>query len=207
MGHRYFFVLAAIGSMQENKDTSESATPQQTERVAEQPPKAEAGSQASEKKEEAERQAREKEEEEKNPYAKFAGTYRIYDDKGNEQFSFFKVTEDGRFCQSVVNISLDHGRRILPEFNVKGKITSVSGNTFVVDVSEKIWMDGNIVNGEEERPWANKGDISCAVRYKTFETNMDLVFDISEKKMYPDKKEYDNRDLKAPYFYKFKFAK
>ena len=68
-----FLVLAAIGSMQENKEeNSESATPQQTERVAEQPQEiawapeqpqeTEAERLAREKQEEAEQQAREQKE-------------------------------------------------------------------------------------------------------------------------------------------------
>jgi flagellar biosynthesis GTPase FlhF len=52
-------VLAAIGSMQEKKDGSESKTPQQTERLAEQPQETEAERQEREQKAEAERQERE----------------------------------------------------------------------------------------------------------------------------------------------------
>ena len=52
-------VLAAIGSMQEKKESSDSATPQQTERIAEQPQETEAERQAREQKAEAERQAQE----------------------------------------------------------------------------------------------------------------------------------------------------
>ena len=57
-------VLAAIGSMQEKKESSDSATPQQTERIAEQPQETEAERQAREQKAEAERQAREQKEKE-----------------------------------------------------------------------------------------------------------------------------------------------
>lgn len=52
-------VLAAIGSMQEKKEGSESKTPQQIERIVEQPQETEAERQEREKKEEAERQAQE----------------------------------------------------------------------------------------------------------------------------------------------------
>lgn len=82
-------VLAAIGSMQEKKGSSESATPQQTERIAEQPQETKADRQQREKKEKMVEPKKEevvesKKEEviESKKEDSFLGTYEITDKVG-----------------------------------------------------------------------------------------------------------------------------
>lgn len=198
---KYFLTMAtvalfAIGfaaSDEEESSSSESSTPQ-TEQKQET---------------EAERQAREqKEKEESNPTAKFVGTYQVYDDDGGKQFSHFKVTEDGRFCKSIIKITLDEGRKNTSEYDVLGKIELVSNNVFSVHLTKKFFLDGVVdSDGDELRPWANQGNVTHVMLKKEFEKYSDLIFDISDKKLYFDKEEYDNRDLKSPYYYKFTFTK
>lgn len=191
-----FCVVVAI--FDDNDSSSENKTePQQSE-------------QTEQKQEtESERQAREqKEKEENNPIAKFVGTYQIYDDYGNKQFSHFKITEDGRFCKSIIKITLEEGRKNTSEYDVLGKIEVVSNNVFSVHLTDNFFLDGVVdSDGDELRPWANHGNVTHAMLIKEFEKYSDLIFDISDNKMYFDKEEYDNKDLKSPYYYKFTFTK
>ena len=182
-----FCVVVAI--FDDNDSSSENKTePQQSE-------------QTEQKQEtEAERQAREqKEKEERNPKAKFVGTYQLYDDYDNKQFSHFKVTEDGRFCKSIIKITLDEGRKNTSEYDVLGKIELVSNNVFSVHLTKNFFLDGVVdSDGDELRPWAYHGNTSHALLQKEFPIYSDLIFDISENKRYFDKEDYNNRDLKSP---------
>lgn len=148
------------------------------------------------------------EQEDINPIAKFVGAYQLYDDYDNKQFSHFKVTEDGRFCKSIIKITLDEGRKNTSEYDVLGKIELVSNNVFSVHLTKNFFLDGVVdSDGDELRPWAYHGNTSHALLQKEFPIYSDLIFDISENKMYFDKEEYNNRDLKSPYYYTFKFTK
>jgi hypothetical protein len=76
-----FLVLAAIGSMQEKKESSESTIPQQKERVAEQPQETKADRQQREKKEKAVETKKEEVAESKKEDS-FLGVYEVTDKVG-----------------------------------------------------------------------------------------------------------------------------
>lgn len=79
---------------------------------------------------------------------------------------------------------------------------------FSVHLTKNFFLDGVVdSDGDELRPWANQGNVTHVMLKKEFEIYSDLIFDISDKKLYFDKEEYDNRDLKSPYYYKFTFTK
>lgn len=195
-------ILVFLSSLAIYDKVNTNYSPQESEEIAVEEVK------VVEKESEAERQAREqKEEAERNPYAEFVGTYQLYDNDGGCQFSHFMIKEDGRFCKSIVKIFMDEGRKETSEWDVIGKISSVSDNIVFVQLTKRFYLDGIVVNGEEMIPWTNKGSVSHCVRYKEFSPYSYFIFDISTKKMYPNKDEYDNRDLKEPLFYKFRYSK
>lgn len=130
--------------------------------------------------------------EESNPYAKFVGKYVLYDDDGRTSFCHFKVNEKGHFLQSLYN----------GEYKNYGTIEPVSDNAFCLSLygTSKIYIE----HEDDKWPWANTDKISCGTRYKYLGPNKTIRFDISEKRMYPDNEEYDNREYQSPHFYKFK---
>ena len=133
--------------------------------------------------------------EESNPYAKFVGKYVLYDDDGRTSFCHFKVNEKGHFLQSLYD----------GEYNKIGTIEPVSDNAFCLGLyrGNKILIE----HDDEKWPYARRANIERAVRFEFLGPNKTLRFDISERKMYPDNEEYENREYKSPLYYNLKFTK
>lgn len=126
---------------------------------------------------------------ESNPYAKFAGKYVLYDDEGGKGQTFI-VASDGRFLQdNSFNES---------DFKVSGYISPKNDKQFEVSLSEKIFGIKQVWSYKDNHTYAQAWDISY---------NNTLLFDLNEKRMYIDIKEYNNRDYTKPEYYKFRFTK
>ena len=129
------------------------------------------------------------EKKESNPYAKFAGTYTLYDDYGGIIDKPIEIIKDGRFIA-------ESGKTVEPE--VLGSISILSDKAFSVYLSEQLWVGykvkeyqgKNTVGSPNKIPWGNT-----------------LVFDLSEKRMYESERDYKNRDVSSPTYMKFKFTK
>lgn len=142
------------------------------------------------KTEETEQQVQEtKQQPKKNPLENFVGTYNLYDDNGNTGETI-TVSDDGRFFREEYD-----GSKVYC-----GRIGVISDNVFSLYPMDYIYIfsGGDVASYKNGKRYSNsRGDI----KMKT------IVFDISEKKMYVDKDEYDNRDYTSPEYYKFKFTK
>ncbi len=126
---------------------------------------------------------------ESNPYAKYAGKYVLYDDEGGKGQTFI-VASDGRFLQdNSFNES---------DFKPSGYISPKNDKQFEVSLSNKIFGIGQV--------WSYKGN-NTFCQNSEISYNNTLLFDLSEKRMYVDIKEYNNRDYTKPEYYKFRFTK
>lgn len=126
---------------------------------------------------------------ESNPYAKFVGKYVLYDDEGGKGQRFI-VAPDGRFLQDH---SFDESN-----YKVCGNISPKNDNQFEVSLDEEIFSIKSV--------WSYKNNQTCMQRWDISYNNT-LLFDINEKRMYIDIKEYNNRDYTKPEYYKFRFTK
>lgn len=118
--------------------------------------------------------------------AKFAGTYTLYDGEGEKVK--LVVTEDGRLFSEKYEIR-----------DFLGKIEPLSENVFQVWLEANLSMNGidKYCNNEPQGGWTSYGWIP----HYTI-----ITFDVSTGKMYPDKTEYDNRDMMATSYCKFRFT-
>lgn len=126
---------------------------------------------------------------ESNPYAKFAGTYTLYDDYGGIQQKPMKVINDGRFIA-------ESGKTVEPE--VLGSISILSDKAFSLYLSEQLWLDYKVSE------YQGKNTVGSPLKISWGHT---LVFDLSEKRMYKSESDYRNRDVSSPTYMKFKFTK
>lgn len=129
------------------------------------------------------------EKQDSNPYAKFVGKYVLYDDEGGKGQTFI-VASDGRFLQdNSFNES---------DFKASGYISPKNDKQFEVSLSEKVFGIKQVWSYKNNHTYAKAWDISY---------NNTLLFDLNEKRMYIDIKEYNNRDYTKPEYYKFRFTK
>ena len=131
------------------------------------------------------------EKEESNPYERFVGKYVLYDDEGRNSFYHFKVDIKGNLLQSI---------GITDEYNNFGRIDIVSDDAFCISLygNDKIY----IKHDDENWPWTNN-----ATRHTYLGPNKTIRFDIKDNRLYPDNKEYEDREYKKPTYYKFRFTK
>ena len=124
-----------------------------------------------------------------NPYANFIGEYMIYSDDGVTNINPFIVVDDGRFFQSTMR-----GGGNLQKC---GKIYPISDEVFKIFLSEKLYtFDVFTFRGNYQ---------DC--RHGHINMGKTLVFDLSEKRIYIDMNDYENRDYATPEYYKFRFTK
>lgn len=123
----------------------------------------------------------------KNPKEKFAGTYVVYDDmhSGNEVF----VTEDGRLFYKN-----DDGSAVKC-----GDIRVISDDAFEVLLGRDLYCSNDLVYTYKN---GHKMTRAAYIHYM-----LTVVFDLSEKRLYVDGGEYENRDYSSPEYYKFRFTK
>lgn len=115
-----------------------------------------------------------REQEKKNPFENFVGTYELYDDWGVG--AKYLVVDDGRFF----NVDRLSGNK-----SFKGKITPISDKIFELYSDERIYVSSEIRSYSNNRTAIQRIDIPAYSH---------IIFDNSEKKMYINKEEYDNRD-------------
>lgn len=124
-----------------------------------------------------------------NPYANFIGEYMIYSEDGVTNYDPFIVVDDGRFFQNT-----KRGGKSLQKC---GKIYPISEKAFKMFLSEKLYT-GDVFSYRDNHQDTRHGYINWG---KT------LVFDLSEKRIYIDMNDYENRDYASPEYYKFRFTK
>ena len=124
-----------------------------------------------------------------NPYANFIGEYMIYSEDGVTNHSPYIVVDDGRFFQNTVL-----GGKNLQKC---GKIYPISEKAFKLFISEQLHT-GDVFSYRDNHQDTRHGYINWG---KT------LVFDLSEKRIYIDMNDYENRDYASPEYYKFRFTK
>lgn len=128
---------------------------------------------------------------EKNKYAKFVGTYNLYDNEGNVGCDII-VTEDGRVFYDSWG-----------ENKFASRISRRSDDIFTV------FIGPSGIYPNVDRVWSYKGNSNYTYRIRKYDgiKNTILLFDMPSKKMYISSDEYDNRDYTKPEYYKFKFRK
>jgi len=113
--------------------------------------------------------------EETNPNAKFVGTYRF--DYNDGETAMMVVTEDGR----CVMKEQGHAKFL-------GKVTPISNNVFKLQTDSEPWTFMMDVK------FYNQGQFGGYTASSDWRIN-DIVFDLSEGRLYRKKSEYDNRDI------------
>ncbi len=174
IGILILWILGLIGKQcggDNNTTSTDAETPQATEQVA-------IENQDKVKEERAtEEKAKEEEtpKEEANPLAKFAGTYRF--DYHGDETSVFIVSEDGR----CVKKSQGHATFL-------GNVVSLSQHAFKLQTNSEPWTFMMDVK------FYNQGEYCGYTALSDWRIN-DIVFDLSEGRLYRKKSEYDNRDI------------
>ena len=167
-----FIIFAVIGALTQPKDgktesNDKTNTLQKTEEVSDESIKAQKGQvQVAEEETVAK--------EDTNPISKFKGTYR-FDYHGTET-SIIIVSEDGR-C-----VLKEHGNSMF-----LGNVEPISANAFKLRSNGELHfiMDVNFYNQGQY------GGYTASSHWMINE----VVFDLSENKLYRKKSEYDNRDI------------